>query len=67
MILLSSVKLVQKNVNLNYKESDKLFLWLELNKLSLNISKSKFTFFDHSQKSHIYPTITIYCVEIEKG
>ena len=34
-------KIDAKNRNLINKELDTLFLWLELNKLSLNISKSK--------------------------
>ena len=59
-------KIDAKHVNLINKELDKLFLWLELNKLSLNISKSKCMFFHQSQKSIIYPIITINGVEIEK-
>ena len=55
-----------KHVKLINKELDKLFLWLELNKLSLNISKSKCMYFYQKQKSIIYPTITINGVEIEK-
>ena len=59
-------KIDAKNVNLINKELDKLFLWLELDKLSLNISKAKCMFFHRSHKSIIYPTITINGVDIEK-
>ena len=52
-------KIDAKHVNLINKELDKLFLWLELNKLSLNISKSKCMFFHQSHKSIIYPIITM--------
>ena len=51
-------KINTKNINLINKELDKLFLWLECNKLSLNISKSKCMFFHQSQKTIVYPTIT---------
>ena len=59
-------KIDAKQVNLIKKELDKFFLCLELTKLSLNILKSKCMFFHQSQKSIIYPIITIDAVEIEK-
>ena len=65
-MLQSISKIDAKNDNLIKKEIDKLFVWLELNKLSLNITKSKCMFFYQSQKSIIYPTITINGVDIEK-
>ena len=46
-------KIAAKHVNLINKELYNLFLWLELNKLSLNILKSKCLFFYQSQKSII--------------
>ena len=58
-------KIDAKNINLINKKLDKLFLWLEPNKLALNISKSKCMFFHQSQKSIIYPTITINGVDID--
>ena len=55
-----------KHVNLFKKELIKLFLCFELTKLSLNILKFKCMFFHQSQKTIIYPIITIDAVEIEK-
>ena len=36
------------------KELSKLSIWLKLNKLSLNVSKSKFMIFHHPRKKNYY-------------
>lgn len=47
------------------KELDKIAMWIELNKLSLNISKTKFMVFHNKQKKVNLPKLSISGIEIE--
>ena len=46
-------------------ELEYLFEWLTLNKLSLNISKTKYMLFSTRQKNVTYPIITLNMQTIE--
>jgi hypothetical protein len=57
------IECISSNIN---KEINKICQWLKLNKLSLNIKKTKFMIFHMRQKQNVYkPTIYIDGIEIE--
>ena len=45
---------------------DKVFDWLCFNKLSLNVSKTKFACFHTKQKKIVYPDLKIYTISIDR-
>ena len=47
------------------KELSKLSIWLKLNKVSLNVGKSKFMIFHHPRKKNTIPCLEINNTELE--
>ena len=54
------------NVNINY-ELSKISNWLNLNMLSINVSKSKFIVFHMLQKSFNIPSLNINGTDVERA
>ena len=60
------IKNINEISNIISLELNKIIVWLELNRLSLNVSKSKFMIFHMPQKKFVAPSIKIYDTILER-